>query len=34
MTLNDLGQRKYIDYGSASMKVFSGKEEIEDKFFK
>jgi len=34
MTLNDLGQRIYTVYGAATMKVFSGREEIEEKFFK
>jgi len=33
MSYNDSGQRKYKKYGAAVMKVFSGREEIEDKFF-
>jgi len=34
ISLNDLDQRKYTAYGSASMKLFCGKEEIEERFFK
>jgi len=33
MSYTDNGQRKYTKYGAAVMKVFSGRDEIEDKFF-
>jgi len=34
ISLNNFGQRKETEYGAASMRVFSGKEEVEEKFFK
>jgi len=34
MSLNDLGQFVYTEYGAATMEVFSGKEDIEKTFFK
>jgi hypothetical protein len=34
LALNEAGQRKYSSYGVGTMKVFSGKEEIQAKFFK
>jgi len=34
MKLNELGQRTYTLYGAANMKVFCGRKEIEEKFFR
>ena len=33
LSLNDAGQRKFVEYGVATLKVFSGKEEIQSAMF-